>query len=34
MIVIGNPDKNNSKLRNLVSKLEINEKYLKSYSNF
>ena len=34
MIIIGNPDKNNSKLKNLISNLEIDDKYLKSNSNF
>ena len=34
MIIIGNPDKNSSKLKNLISNLEIDDKYLKSNSNF
>ena len=34
MIIIGNPDKNSSKLRKLISNLKIDEKYLKNNSNF
>lgn len=34
MKVIGNPNKNNSMLKKLISNLNIDEKYLKSNSNF
>ena len=34
MKIIGNPNKNNSKIKNLISNLNIDEKYLKSNLNF